>query len=253
MHCHTQCPQPCSRPPPTHASAGDSWTLKGKSGSHSCAVSFLWGHCSFPPGPRTHEVLFVPSKSLFPQSCVIPGGSVVGLTATSSERLCHTQVCCTQSPCPCGRTLLTRTSTGDTQTQFGLSLCGVSGSWCAQGLFEPSENLWQQFRPSYHLARASPLPSGVGYLLTNAPMPTVLLGFLFGLHMAPFESESESHTFLSNSVIPWTVACPAPLSMKFSMQNTGVGCYFLPQGIFLTQGSKPGLLNCRQILYQLSH
>ena len=27
------------------------------------------------------------------------------------EGLCHTQVCCTQSPCPCGRPLLTRTST----------------------------------------------------------------------------------------------------------------------------------------------
>ena len=34
--------------------------------------------------------------------------------------LCHTQVCCTQSPC--GRPLLTCTSTGDTQTQFWLSL-----------------------------------------------------------------------------------------------------------------------------------
>ena len=27
MHCCTQCPYPCSRPPPTHASAGASWTL----------------------------------------------------------------------------------------------------------------------------------------------------------------------------------------------------------------------------------
>ena len=26
------------------------------------------------------------------------------------------------------------------QTQFCVSLCGVSGSWCAQGLFEPSEH-----------------------------------------------------------------------------------------------------------------
>ena len=33
-------------------------------------------------------------------------------------------------------------SSGDTQKQFCLSLCGVSGSWCAQGLFEPSEHLW---------------------------------------------------------------------------------------------------------------
>ena len=32
MHCCTQCPQPCGRPPPTHASTGDSWTLTGKSG-----------------------------------------------------------------------------------------------------------------------------------------------------------------------------------------------------------------------------
>ena len=49
---------------------------------------------------------------------------------------------CTQSPCPWGRSLLTRTSTGDTQTQFWLILCGASGSWCAQGLFEPTEDLW---------------------------------------------------------------------------------------------------------------
>ena len=54
------------------------------------------------------------------------------------EGLCHTQVCCTQSPCPCGSPLLTHTSTGDAQTQFCLSVCGVPGSWCTQGLFEPS-------------------------------------------------------------------------------------------------------------------
>ena len=32
-HCYTQCPQPCSRPPLTYTSAGDSWTLTDKSGS----------------------------------------------------------------------------------------------------------------------------------------------------------------------------------------------------------------------------
>ena len=58
------------------------------------------------------------------------------------EGLCHTQVCFTQSPCPCGSPLLTRNSAGVTRTQFCLSLCGVSGSWCAQGFFEPSEHLW---------------------------------------------------------------------------------------------------------------
>ena len=36
-------------------------------------------------------------------------------------------------------------------------------------------------------------------------------------------------------------------------KNTGVGSHSLLQGIFLTQGSNPGLLHCRQILYCLSH
>ena len=44
------------------------------------------------------------------------------------EGLCHTYVCCTQSPWPCSSPLLTVTSTGDTQTQFWPSLCGVFGS-----------------------------------------------------------------------------------------------------------------------------
>ena len=36
-------------------------------------------------------------------------------------------------------------------------------------------------------------------------------------------------------------------------KNTGVGCHFLLQGIFLTQGSNLGLSHCRQTLYHLSH
>ena len=60
---------------------------------------------------------------------------------------------------------------------------------------------------------------------------------------------------LSNKVSegPWTVACQAPLSMGFSSENTGVGCRFLLQGIFLTQESSPRLLLGRQILHHLSH
>ena len=34
-------------------------------------------------------------------------------------------------------------------------------------------------------------------------------------------------------------------------KNTGSGCHALFQGIFPIQGSNPGLLNCRQILYCL--
>ena len=36
-------------------------------------------------------------------------------------------------------------------------------------------------------------------------------------------------------------------------KNTRVGCHFLLQGIFPTQGLNLGLLHCRQILYHLSH
>ena len=49
-------------------------------------VSLLWGLCSCLLGPGAHKVLFVPSKSLFPKSCVSSGGSIVGLMATSSKR-----------------------------------------------------------------------------------------------------------------------------------------------------------------------
>ena len=44
IHWCTQCAWFCSRPPPTHASARDSWTLVGKSGSVSCGVisPFSW-------------------------------------------------------------------------------------------------------------------------------------------------------------------------------------------------------------------
>ena len=108
-----------------------------------------------------------------------------GINGDLQEGLCHTQVCCTQSPCPCGSPLLTRTSTGDAQTQFCLSLCGVPGSWCTQGLFEPSEHLWREWGLILN-ANSPLLPSfwgfsfalGQGYLLTAAPGPTVLLGFL---------------------------------------------------------------------------
>ena len=36
-------------------------------------------------------------------------------------------------------------------------------------------------------------------------------------------------------------------------KNTRVGCHALLQGIFLNQGSNPGLPHCKQILYQLSY
>ena len=44
------------------------------------------------------------------------------------------------------------------------------------------------------------------------------------------------------------------LPLKYSIDySTGVGCHFLLQGIFLTQGLNPGLPHCIQSLYHLSH
>ena len=53
-------------------------------------------------------------------------------------------------------------------------------------------------------------------------------------------------------VTPWTVASQTPLFMGLSWQEYRVGCHFLLQGIFPTQGSNtcfPCLLNWGQILY----
>ena len=48
---------------------------------------------------------------------------------------------------------------------------------------------------------------------------------------------------------PAELLCPRGSPGK----NTRMGCHFLLQGIFLTQGSNPSLWHCRQILYCRSH
>ena len=55
-----------------------------------------------------------PLRVCFPVPCMFWQlyGGVNG--SFLQEGLCHTQVCCTQSPCPCGSPLLTCTSSGDT-------------------------------------------------------------------------------------------------------------------------------------------
>ena len=63
-----------------------------------------------------------------------------------------------------------------------------------------------------------------------------------------------SHPVVSNSLRPHGLY-PTKLlrPWNFSGKCTGVGCHFLLQGIFLTQGSNPGLPHCRQTLYHLWH
>ena len=80
-HCYTQCPQPCSRPPPTHTSVRDSWTLMGNSGSVSCRVTapFFWVLVS--------TRFYLSPPRVYFQSCVSSGSSMVRLMVTSSKRV----------------------------------------------------------------------------------------------------------------------------------------------------------------------
>ena len=185
MNRYTQWSQPCSRPPPTHT------PLETPGHSQASLGQSLVGSLLLSPGSWCTRFSLCPPRVYFPVLCKfwwLYGGVNGDLL---QEGLCHTQVCCPQRPCPCGRPLLTRTSTGDVQTLFCLSLCGVSGSWCAQGLFEPSESLWQGWglilnanSLPYHLAEAlclwtwgmSSQPLQCDTAAT--PVPPILLGLL---------------------------------------------------------------------------
>ena len=83
-HCYTHCSQPWSRPPPTQASARESWTLMGKSGSVFCGV----------PAPFSWVLVHTRSSLCFSraisQSCVSSGSSMVDLPPL--EMLKHSSV-----------------------------------------------------------------------------------------------------------------------------------------------------------------
>ena len=68
----------------------------------------------------------------------------------------------------------------------------------------------------------------------------------WGLYV--YESESESHSVVSNSLRPHGLYSP----LNSPGQNTGVGSLSLLQWIILTQESNWSFLHCTQILYQLS-
>ena len=133
-HCCMQWPRPCSRPPLTHISAGDSWKLLASLNQSPVGSLLL-----FPGSWCAQGSVCALQDSVSPVLCKFWWlyGWVNG--DLLQEGLCHTWICCTQSPCPCGRPLLTRTSARDTQTQVCLSLCEVSGSWYARGLSETSK------------------------------------------------------------------------------------------------------------------
>ena len=152
-HAHTatfSAPNPAAghhRPTPPLETPGHSRASLGQS---------LVGSLLLSPGSWCTRFCLCPPRVYFPVLCKF--------WQLYSGGLCHTQVFCIQSLFPCGNPLLTYTSTGDAQTQFCLSLCGVLGSWCIKTLFEPSEHLcWE-----WGLTGVS-LNLDVGYLLLAAP------------------------------------------------------------------------------------
>ena len=94
---------------------------------------------------------------------------------------------------------------------------------------------------------------GLAYLHDVKEIFIYFYFFLFWPRLAAcgisvLQSESESCSVVSDSLQPhWYCPWNPP------GQNAGVGSLSLLQGIFLTQGSNPGLLHCRQMLYPLSH
>ena len=124
----------------------------------------LWGSLLLSPGSWcTQGFVCALQGSVTPVLCKfwqLYGGVHGDL---QQEGLCHTQVYCTQSPCPCSRPLLTCNSMGDTQIQFWLSLYGIPGSWCTQGLFETSESLWRVWALILNGAILPLLPSCWGF------------------------------------------------------------------------------------------
>ena len=119
MYYYTQCPQSCSRPPLTYTSAGDFWTftVKSKSVFYGVTAPFSWIllHTRF---------CLCPPRVCIPVLCKFWQLNSGVNSNLLQESLSCTQICCTQSPCPCSRPPPTCTSTGDAQTQFSLSLWG---------------------------------------------------------------------------------------------------------------------------------
>ena len=123
------------QPMPPLETCGHSWASLSQS---------LMGSLLLSPLSWCAQVLFVPSKSLFPQPCVSSGGSMVGLMATISKKADATPRSAAPKPLPlqqataepylCGRH-------SNTKRQPCLSLCGSPGMHNI--LIEPSEHFWR--------------------------------------------------------------------------------------------------------------
>ena len=112
--------------------------------------------------------------------------------------------------------------------------------------------LWFGFRQGW--LRASHWTSMLLHSLSCCTDRSLCRGCPSQLHLGILSLyfQSESCSVMSDSLWPHgqnPMLCPWDSPGK----NTRVGCHFLLQGIFLTQGSNPGLPHFRQILYHLGH
>ena len=74
---------------------------------------------------------------------------------------------------------------------------------------------------------------------SQVPHPKIWCGKLPSAEWCEIFNHDRDRLFTTS----WTGACQAPLSVEFFSKNTGMGCHFLLQGIFPTQGWKLCLLH----------
>ena len=157
---------PCWPTPPLE-NPGHSWAGLGQS---------LLGSLLLPPGYWCAQNSVCALQECISQFCISSGGSMVGLMETSSKKAYATpKSAAPRAPAPAAGHCWPGPPQ-ETQIQFWLHLCGVSGSWCAQGLFEPFELLRRVW--CLILNAVLPLlpscwgfsPLDMGYLLTVSPV-----------------------------------------------------------------------------------
>ena len=169
-----------ARVPPTLQQATTQPRLQPETPGHSRASlgQSLVRSLLLSPGSWCTKVSVCALQESVSPDCVNSGSSMVGLMVTSSKRayaIPRSTPPRTSAPeaAHCWPVPLKRHS-----TQFCLSLYGVSESWCAQGIFEPSECLWQVWglilnavSPLLPFCWGFSLPLDMWYLLkvTSAP------------------------------------------------------------------------------------
>ena len=105
------------QPRPLPETPRHSWASLGQSFVGSLLLPPGFWFCLWPPR------VYFPVLCEFWQLCGGINGDLL------QEGLCHTQVCCTQSLCPCSSPLLTHISIGDIQTLKGSLAQSLWGLW----------------------------------------------------------------------------------------------------------------------------